>query len=604
VAALAWDLIPSTHMTLGKLVGIGLLVLTACKGELSLGGLGGGKKTTPKAADSDGDHGSSSSGGGRGDRGGGGGGGEMTPPPKVGKLETGKAPPWCKGYEPSSTDSNIHWVKDYLEREGWSEKTISYVAKAACDKPRDGDRQAQVAEWAAAYKKALGASDQDFVELMSYGILSQEQSSKLENEQCASYKEKDEEASAEQKTLRNAVAAVLGCGRNSSDSLLWWLDRPQISEIQRTALINQCVQGDPEKDDKVKGEFAFCLVDFKKLDRAAFDKELASLELNLYGKTSAVQSFLTAKTNATFLLKKYEGLAQKDEDWKRLFEAPEKGYQSWIKEYEANKAAFDAVKKFDAKAAKGSKKAMAGCSEELRGLFLDHLAAAKKVKNIEQAKAAATDLVGYPLLVAMMRCDAAEERYLPVSAAEHLFMEQAKTHRGPRFEAYEASVTALNGIRADREKFPLERMYPNPPGTGRDLWYKAYEQTFNKINYDKPATGQIKTVKAKGDMTYLTFKTVSWKEEVAVNCRDTRKVYRIRDDGTLEYEQKCNYKTETMKSTEQPVSVPNDFAKGLAPGMMVELMIDNAKSGRVGIPSGVWKDTAKKKFIGTFGVIW
>ncbi len=575
-----------------------LIVCGACKGELSLGSLtGGGSKTTPPPT-----------GGGKASSGGGGdSGGPVTPPPKVGKLETGKAPPWCKGYEPSTSDSNLTWVKSYMEREGYAGKTLEYMAKAACDKPRDGERQKNVAEWAAAYKASFGATDQDFVEVMTFGIMPQAEGSALEEEQCASYKVKNEEATAEERVLRDAEASMLGCGRDSDESLLYWLDKPQISEMMRAALVNKCIQGDPTKDDKMRGEFAFCMIDMKKLDRATFDKQTANMKLNLYGKVSAVQNFQIAKAKATFLLKKYADLAAKDEEWARLLAAPEAGWQLWMKTYEANKATFDAIKKFDQKAAKGSKKALAGCGTELHALFHEHMSA-KKAKTFEEAQKVATDMVGYPLLVALMRCDAAEARYLPVAAAQDLFMNQAKAHRGPRFESYDMTLSVLNDIRADREKFPLERTYPTPPGTGRDLWYKAYEQTFNKISYDK-GVGQIKDVAKKGDGFLVTFKTVKWKEQEAYGCVNTRRIYRIRDDGTLEYEQRCKYKTVGRSSTQEPVTVPADFAAGLKPGMMVDLMLDSGRgegkpAGKIGIPKGVYKDPDKKKFIGTYGVVY
>jgi hypothetical protein len=138
---------------------------------------------------------------------------------------------------------------------------------------------------------------------------------------------------------------------------------------------------------------------------------------------------------------------------------------------------------------------------------------------------------------------------------------------------------------------------------GRNTWYKAYEQTFNKISYDK-GTGQIKDIKKKGDFVKVTFKTVKWKEEEAYDCRDTRKVYRIRDDGTLEYYQKCKYKTVARSSTLEPVDIPADFAEGLKEGLMVDLMINTKGKERVGIPKGVYKDVDKKKFVGTFGIVW
>lgn len=567
----------------------GVFLMAACKGQLTLSGLTG--KSKPSSSSSGSSSSSSSSGG------------PVTPPPEVGTFEEGKAPPWCKGYERSSSDSNLSWVKSYMEREGMSGKTLEYIAKASCDKT-DSERQKLVAQWKADYKAAFMATDRDFVEAMTYGIMPQADGNAQQEQQCAAYKQRDEEASEESKLLRQAEAWLLGCNNQPDDDLLYYLDKPQITEIQRVAILHMCIPSDPAREEKSRGEFAFCMNDMRSLDRAKFDKELAGMKLNLYGKVSLVQNFGIAKARAQFLLKQYAEKGKKDEEWQRLFDAPGKGWKDWLATFEANKAAFDAVKEFEKKAAKGSKKALADCGGGLRKLWFEHMKKSKKVKDVETAQNTGTDAVGYPLLVAMMRCDAATERYLEVAAAQDLFMQRAKESRGPRYAAYEATMAVLNEIRNDREKFPLERMYPNPPSMGRSTWYKAYEQTFNKISYDR-GTGQVKDVKKKGDVVNVSFKTVKWKEQEAYDCRDTRKVYRIRDDGTLEYYQKCKYKTVTRSSTLEPVVVPADFADGIKPGLMLDVMIDRRKDGtRFAIPKGVYKDPDKKKFLGTFGVVW
>lgn len=572
-----------------------VLVLGACKGEISLGDLTGKKKSSSSSSSSSSDDDDSSS------KSSGGGGGSVTPPPEVGTMESGKAPPWCKGYEKSSSDSNLGWVKSYMEREGWSWKTLEYMSKAACDKT-DSDRQAKVAEWAGDFKKEFAATDKDFVEMMTYSIMPNDQKGKLEDEQCDPYKEKDPEASAEAKVQKAAEAWLFGCDNNVDGEVLYWFDKPEVTQLQRAALVSRCVQGDPAKEKEIKGEFAMCLMDMKQLDRGKFDKELAGMQVNFFGKVSAVFNFNIQKANSQILLKRYAEKGKKDEEWQRLFEAPEKGWKDWYANYQANKAAYDALKDFDKKAAKGSKKALGSCGDSLRKLWFEHVKQAKKVKNLEAAQAVGTDAVGYPLMVAMMKCDAATERYLEVAAAQDLFMQRAKESRGPRYASYEATLAVLNEIRNDREKFPLERMYPDPPRMGHSTWYKAYEQTFNKIDYDR-GTGQIKSIKKKGDKVKVEFKTVKWKEEEAYDCRDTRKIYRIAEDGRIEYEQKCKYKVVGKSSTLEAVEIPADFADGLKPGLMVDLMI-NTKKGRVAIPKGVYKDVDKKKFIGTFGVVW
>lgn len=562
-----------------KLLLTGVVFVAACKGGLNFGTLTGSKPSPTT-------------------------GGTAAPLPEVGTLEAGKAPPWCaNGYQPSKLDSAKGWFTSAREHDGWSPKAEDYLARAACDKT-DGERQAFVAKWRDDFKASFAASDRDFVEAMTYFITPVEQRKKLEEEQCAGYKTKlaDQEMTAETRALVSAEASVLGCAREPEGDFFAWVDRPSISEMHRVALVAKCLNFDVDKDDNQKGEFAFCGVDMKALDRARFDKELAALNVNFYGRVTAIQSFGDAKAKATALLAKYADKAKSDDAWAKLYAAPDKGYKEWLATYEANKAAFQAIRDFDDKSNAGSKKALAGCGDNLRKLWFEHMTG-KKLKKLEDAKALATDTVGYPLLVAMMRCDAAEKRYLPVAAAQDLFMQGSKDQRGPRYAAYSATMNALNDIITDREKFPLKALYPTPPELGRKLWYRAYEQTFNNISYDH-GTGQIKAIKKSGDTVMLTFKTVRWKEEQAYDCVPTRRIYRITEDGTIEYEHKCKYKMVAMSSTLEPVTVSSEFAGGLAPGLMVDLLIDNKKGARTGIPKGVYKDAAKKKFNGTYGVVW
>ena len=354
-----------------------------------------------------------------------------------------------------------------------------------------------------------------------------------------------------------------------------------------------------EQGDRVANTFALCLPDMRKVDRGKLEKELGGLKLNAYGRVTAIMSFGSIKAKSAFLVAKWDGLAQKDEDWKRLLAAPDAGAKAWHQDFAAHKAAFEAVAQFEAKAATGSKKALAGCAPPLRKLFIDYLAG-RKVKSIEEARS--LDAVAYPLAVALMRCDVAEGRFLAASTAHGLFFANNATReqRGPRHAGYYATLAVLNEILADREKFPLDRL-PYLPGTGRKVVEKAYSETFNQVSYDK-AEGQIDKVKPGKETATVTFKTVKWKEPT-YKCKRTNRIARIDSDGNIQYEENCKVTGhETKTSTESPVEVPLDFVGGLKTGQMAAFALDTKGGKRLGIPTGVYGDPDKKKFLGFYGV--
>ena len=488
---------------------------------------------------------------------GGSGGGAVAPPPKLGSIEKGKAPPWCGDYQPSSSDSNKHWVKSYVEREGYgSYKTLNYLAKAACDKPGDAEREKEIAGYKQGFQAEFGATDADFVQAMALYIKEADALDAVQKEQCAALPPAAEGMADEERALAQAQLYFFGCAREPGDDVFFWLDRAQPTEIQRLTLVDRCLTGrDPrtEQGDRVANTFALCLPDMRKVDRGKLEKELGGLKLNAYGRVTAIMSFGSIKAKSAFLVAKWDGLAQKDEDWKRLLAAPDAGAKAWHQDFEAHKAAFAAVAQFEANAAKGSKKALTGCAAPLRKLFIDYLAG-RKVKSIEEARS--LDAVAYPLAVALMRCDVAEGRFLAASTAHGLFFANNATReqRGPRHAGYYATLAVLNEILADREKFPLDRL-PYLPGTGRKVVEKAYSETFNQVSYDK-AEGQIDKVKPGKETATVTFKTVKWKEPT-YKCKRTNRIARIDSDGNIQYEENCKVTGhETKTSTESPVEVP------------------------------------------------
>ncbi len=91
-----------------------------------------------------------------------------------------------------------------------------------------------------------------------------------------------------------------------------------------------------------------------------------------------------------------------------------------------------------------------------------------------------------------------------------------------------------------------------------------------KSSYDYGRAQQVPLLSvqsAGGGKSKLTFEKETYKGEEAVNCRMTNRITRIRSDGTLEYEEICDYRpTSRTVELHAPVMVPEAEAKPLKKG--------------------------------------
>lgn len=74
----------------------------------------------------------------------------------------------------------------------------------------------------------------------------------------------------------------------------------------------------------------------------------------------------------------------------------------------------------------------------------------------------------------------------------------------------------------------------------------------------------VASVSPNGSRSRVTFEKDTYKSDEAYNCQTTNKVTRIRSDGTLEYEEICQYRpTQRSVDKHDPVNIPAAEAKGL-----------------------------------------
>src|SRR6185312_8599632 len=89
--------------------------------------------------------------------------------------------------------------------------------------------------------------------------------------------------------------------------------------------------------------------------------------------------------------------------------AAEAGWDAWEKTYAANQDVMELARSFENKFFSDDKaSALKGCEQALFTPLAAHIAA-QKPKDVDHARAAANDLVGYRLLTDMMLCSAGND---------------------------------------------------------------------------------------------------------------------------------------------------------------------------------------------------
>jgi hypothetical protein len=254
-----------------------------------------------------------------------------------------------------------------------------------------------------------------------------------------------------------------------------------------------------------------------------------------------------------------------------LRDAPKKGFQDWQKVSASWKAELDRSRAFEKKLGNPSRKALAGCAAELTPDVAKLFKSYKKTDYNEVLNAVTGDPIAQLLLSRLAICYAYEK--VGGSGVLKDLVEKGRDYRGPRSMAYYAILDAVSEAKNDRPNLLLAT-----DGFSFDTWKltSQYSRDFSFEGHvpwrpeDKNDKGVVAQLKKTGDDLQVVFKKtkVSFPE---YNCRSTRKITRIRDDGTLEYEQDCRPtgKTVTEDTTPEPHTIAANQGAGITPGVYV-----------------------------------
>ena len=151
-------------------------------------------------------------------------------------------PTFCEGYQPLAADNNWRWIDGKLQNFGVGNDAMVLMAKAACDKPDDPERQKMLAKWRELIVADYGVSADFTVKMLRVRLLD-DQWKKL-NQETNAFCQSMQEGARESKRLEAEAAAVghlLSCPNATKPVVDWFVDETiNTSEIMRAGLVGAC----------------------------------------------------------------------------------------------------------------------------------------------------------------------------------------------------------------------------------------------------------------------------------------------------------------------------------------------------------------------------
>jgi hypothetical protein len=426
-----------------------------------------------------------------------------------------------------------------------------------------------------------------------------------------------EEVSGEESAFGQARRELFDCSRMAvTINLLPYLDASEtppdpFAELDRAAIAAHNMQN--ASDDYRRTalvQYIIDQVDYGALDTNAALKELdqAPYKGNVYARVTILETLGAYRTNRRLVedeLKK----AVKDPDWKALLvEAPQKGVAAWNAAATKYKDALARSNALEHAAMGPSKKAMAGCEPALRKDFIGLLKTLKHDTEAQLDKELSDSVVGGLLLKRLVLCMAGDGDAMMASVID-THIDHVRITRGPRHAAYYAAIDALNKIKDDREKFPVDAQQDFPKywslgdideRTG-DLVRKREEDSFGYRLGDEK--GVIKSVTKSGDLVKVTFAPDKHKMPKG-ECHPTNHILQFDGNGHPIYDQVCKFSGYVMVDFKpDPIQVPVAWAGGLKAGRFVEFATSRGTKAapRKSVPLRVYTDKTGSKLAAWMG---
>jgi hypothetical protein len=498
------------------------------------------------------------------------------------------------------------------EHSGLDTGRIGRILAGACNFPNDPGFEEAVGSVVQLWVNWFGQSREDAIE----SLVLRGASEKWKNDLDAGCRkiQVDEEASPEDASITRARREAVGCRAGGNiDDLDWYIDKGDQppSELVRLGYAMRCLQPD-NLDPSNKREWwkvGVCARDIRELDAKKVAAETAKMTAPQQAHARENVSYM--KSALADLERVVKPKADSDPDYKHiLYDAPEAGWDAWVALYRKHKKAMDATYAFE-KAMFGPRiDAYQGCYKALEPGVVAFFKGGK-FKTKEQVEKALREPIGYTLLNALGACYAITA---PASAGVAMMngTKESRVWRGPRAAAGYAMVEALNDIKENRPRFPLQAEWFYPDLTDlivKEARYGERTKVPNNGNFPDTVEGVVKTSKKyaqRKETLRLDFKTEMWMEKV-VTCRDTKKIDRI-ENGKVYYRKTCQSQgMQQRKFTPKATAVPDWAGKGIRPNALIKLQVPSGSEYsnqlRFGYPLEVYANKSKKKLVSVYGFL-
>ncbi|HEX3763907.1 MAG TPA: hypothetical protein VHW23_34665 [Kofleriaceae bacterium] len=508
------------------------------------------------------------------------------------------APTWCGSYKADPYDTMYKYLDEY-SKNGFTDRFMVTLAKAACDKPSDAGRQRAIADWRDkfnAYYRLTEAENRELLEVSLAGTLGPAATKVCNNLHEAIGRANNNSAL---RAVLTAARKMLDCNAALDESIAWWVDDgTEIDDpIVKTAWIDRemwPINADPNNPDAPAAIVGIAAGHHDAASVATIDRNQVLAELEKLGVTGPMRlkalMFLgTVQTETPRRLATYEEKARSNPNLKKvLFDVPDAAWDEWVKDATTWKAALDDERAVETEARQGK---LGACGDKMR----KHLAAYVDAKKPTSKKAVIdvlTDPIGYRLSLAAMLCDSAAND-MTQFAIQHM-LQAAKLRRGPRVHMY----YALLGLGDTVPGFDPKYMGNLDDKALRELLYIPH---LGDVTWAE-RTGIIGGLSPKKDGVLVTFKTSRWTEAVW-NCVTTNRIDHF-ENGRAVYYQDCHPtgKTKGMSSTEKPVLISKNHAQDLKVGQFVTFDADARNSPAVGGPTFGYTKSDQKKLVSIFGI--
>jgi hypothetical protein len=354
---------------------------------------------------------------------------------------------------------------------------------------------------------------------------------------------------------------------NMSVQNIFWIDNPtyRLSQIARVAEVMGCYDaGSNQLADRV----LMCRAEEKRLDKAAFEAEVAATELDAAHKTTLRGQWATLQAAIEKANQAIAGL--RGLDTKPVLETLEAGFKDWDSFYAKNQAVIDAAYAVEAKwwatpfDKRGYQPVDLGCAPVRAGwqqwVSQKHFKSAKEVSTAVEADELATIE-----LRAIALCDMAA-RDLLAGNIEADLLQKKFPFRGPRMHAVFAAMGTLSKLIPENASPPME------PVTIEDEIYRTVSVKLRGgSSVSDIEQGKIAKITPDPKGVLVTFKKETWMEP-DMQCYDLPSRYWSASEGRYKHDFACKKIGEHKMSSElKPMIFAKHFANGLKVGQIVSV---------------------------------